>query len=334
MKRNGAVEDIWEHKIGIREFSIKDRKILLNGKPILLKGYSKHEEYPMHGRTFSRDIVRKDYELCKLGNANFVRLCHYPHDLKEYEIASEMGFLAIAEVPNVNFKKEQFQNPELMELAINQLRETIKYYKNETCILFWSLFIECKTYEDAAVDFVPKYIGLAKELDSSRFTIHASDIPEQDKTYSYFDVVGVNYWFGWYNGDTIEGGSALLDRIAANHPDKPMVMTSGGWEGIYGYHSHISQNFWSEEKQADYLEKLTELYVRKDYIVGEIVWTFNDFRVSPWVIDGRSRWPARPMELNHKGVMDYYRRPKLSYYRLQEAFKKWDERLGSGIKEH
>ena len=326
LKCCGAMVDKWEHKIGIREFSIKDRKILLNGKPILLRGYSKHEEYPMHGRTFCKDIVRKDYEICKQGNANFARLCHYPHDLGEYEIASEMGFLVIAEVPNVNFGKEQFKNPELMELAVNQLKETIKYYKNETSIMFWSLFIECKTYEDAAVDFVPRYINLARGLDASRFTIHASDIPEQDRTYEYFDVIGVNYWFGWYAGDDIEGGSALLDRIAARYPDKPMVMTSGGWEGIYGYHSYKSQNYWSEEKQADYLEKLTEMYIKKDYIVGEIIWTFNDFRVSPWVIDNKARWPARPMEMNHKGVLDYYRRPKLSYYRMQEIFKKWDDK--------
>ncbi len=326
LKRSGAVTDRWEHKIGIREFSIKDRKIFLNGEPIFLRGYSKHEEYPMHGRTYCKDIVRKDYEICRQGNANFARLCHYPHDLREYETASEMGFLVIAEVPNVNFKKEQFLNSELMDLAVNQLRETIKYYKNETCIMFWSLFIECKTYEDAAVDFVPRYIKLAKELDASRYAIHASDIPEQDRTYEYFDVIGVNYWFGWYAGDSIEGGSALMDRIAARYPDKPMIMTSGGWEGIYGYHSYRSATYWSEERQADYLEKLTEMYIQKEYIVGEIIWTFNDFRVSPWVVDGKSKWPARPMELNHKGVVDYYRRPKLSYYRQQEAFRKWDTR--------
>lgn len=326
LKRNGVSMDYWSHRIGIREFSIRDRKVLLNGEVINLRGYSKHEEYPVTGRTFSSDIVRKDYELCKKGNANFLRLCHYPHHLEEYKIASEMGFLVIAEVPNVNFKKEQFQNPELLELANKQMRDTIKYYKNETCIMFWSLFIECKTYEAAAVDFVPKYIKLAKDLDPTRFTVHASDIPTQDKTYQYFDVVGINYWLGWYNGHTIEEGSRLLDLIAARYPHKPVLMTSGGWEGIYGNHSYKEKNKWSEEAQADYLESLLNLYISKGYIIGQIVWTFNDFRVSPWLIDGEAKWPARPMGINHKGVLDFYRRPKLAYYRLQEAFKKWDNR--------
>lgn len=116
----------------------------------------------------------------------------------------------------------------------------------------------------------------------------------------------------------------MLDRIAARYPEKPVVMTSGGWEGIYGSHSYKGNVKWSEEAQADYLEKLTEMYLSKEYIVGQIVWTFNDFRVSPWVVAGAAMWPARPMELNHKGVLDYFRRPKLSYYRLQEIFPKWD----------
>ena len=326
LKKNDKPMDYWTHRIGIREFSISNRKVLLNGEVIYLRGYSKHEEYPVTGRTFSDDIVRRDYDLCKKGSANFLRLCHYPHHLKEYEIASETGFLVIAEVPNVNFKKEQFQNPELLELANKQMQDTIKYYKNETCIMFWSLFIECKTYEDAAVDFVPKYIKLAKAMDPTRFVVHASDIPTEDRTYEYFDVVGINYWLGWYNGHTIEDGSLLLDRIAARYPEKPVLMTSGGWEGMYGQHSRKARIKWSEESQADYLESLIDLYVSKDYIIGQIVWTFNDFRVSSWLIDGEAKWPSRPMGINHKGVLDFYRRPKLSYYRLQEAFKKWDEK--------
>ncbi|MDF2989019.1 MAG: glycoside hydrolase family 2 protein [Eubacterium sp.] len=325
--KHGKTMDIWKHRIGVREFSIKDRKVQLNGKPVFLRGYSKHEDYPLMGRTFSPDILRKDYEMCKQGNANFLRLCHYPHHIREYGIASEMGMLVIAEVPNVNFKKEQFANPELMELAINQLKETIKYYKNETCIMFWSLFIECKTYEDSAVDFVPKYIKLAKELDSTRFTVHASDIPTEDRTYEFFDIIGVNYWLGWYISQEIEEGSRLMDTIAARYPDKPVLITSGGWEGMYGYHSYVAKSKWSEESQADYLDDLTDMYISKDYIVGQIVWTFNDFRVSPWVLESGNYARFRPMGINHKGVTDYFRRPKLAYYRLQETFKKWSDKI-------
>jgi beta-glucuronidase len=150
----------------------------------------------------------------------------------------------------------------------------------------------------------------------------------QDNTYDYFDIVGINYWNGWYFGQTIEEGKVFLDDIAKNYPDKPVIITSGGWEGIYGYHSYKKNEFWSEEQQAQYLEDMTNLYLSKDYIVGEIIWTFNDFRTSPWYVKekGSNRFMLRPMELNHKGVVDSFRRPKLAYYKMQEVFKKWNDK--------
>ena len=323
---NGVVQDRWEHRIGIREFSIKNRRILLNGKPIMMRGYSKHEEYPNFGRTFSKDIIRKDYEICKKGNANFLRLCHYPHHLYEYELASEMGFVVLAETPNGNFIKLHFEDKDILENAVNQTKEMLKYLKNETCIIFWNLFMESATNEPGAMEFIPGYIRLVKDIDPTRLTIHASLIPLDDPAANYFDVIGINYWSGWYYGETIEEGSEYLDKIGAKYSDKPVVMTSGGWEGIYGFHSYNRNEKWSEEEQAKYLTEVSRMYISKDYTVGEIIWTFNDFRVSPWILDNSGRWTLRPMELNHKGVVDYFRRPKLSYFAMQKVFKEWDDK--------
>ncbi len=331
LRQNGAIVDQWRHRIGIREFSIKDRKIWINGDPVMLRGYSKHEEYPLHARTFVEAIVRKDYDLLKQGGCNFARLCHYPHHLGEYAIASELGVAVIAEVPNLNFTPEHFLREDVRENAVNQMKELIKYYKNETCIMFWSLFIECRTDAEEAVDFVPAYIEMVKALDPTRLTIHASIRPTIDKTYDYFDVVGVNYWTGWYNGETVEEGSAVLDLIASRYPEKPMIMTSGGWEAIPGLHAYRAEVKWSEESQEAYLDRVTRMYQSKDYIVGQILWTFNDHRVMPWLDADKDWykgwWTQRPAEMNFKGVLDYYRRPKLAYYRLQDTFKKWDDRL-------
>lgn len=329
LRKDGIEMDIWEHSIGIREFGIANRNLMLNNKPLYLRGYSKHEEYPMMGRTFSYDIVRKDYEMCRQAGCNFLRLCHYPHHPEEYEIASQMGFIIMAEIPNLNYGKDHFNNKEIQENSINQLKETIKYYKNEACIMFWSLFIECETEREDSREFVSQYTALTKELDPGRLTIHASIKPVIDKTYEYFDVVGINYWTGWYNGESLEEGSEMLDTIAEKYPDKPVIMTSGGWEGIPNFHSYRSDTKWSEESQADYLVKLTEMYLSKKYIKGEIIWTFNDFRVQPWIDKDKDWfkgwWSLRPMEMNFKGVVDFNRRPKISYFKLIDIFKKWDK---------
>jgi beta-glucuronidase len=327
----GKLQDRWSHRIGIREFAVQGRQLLLNGKPLMLRGYSKHEEYPMLGRSFSPEIVRKDYELCKQGNCNFLRLGHYPHHLAEYLVASEAGFIIMAETPNVNLQARHFENEDVMANSINQMKEMIRYYKNETCIFLWSLFIECETTHESARKIVSDYVKLVKELDPTRFTIHASIFPLNDPTYDCFDIIGVNYWRGWYNGESIEEGSRFFDKIADLYPEKPIVVTSGGWEGIPSFHSYRAGTKWSEESQADYLDELTQMFISKDYLSGQIIWTFNDFRIDPSIeIEGNwlsSGWVMRPMEMNFKGVLDLYRRPKLSYYRLKETFKGWERKL-------
>jgi beta-glucuronidase len=237
-----------------------------------------------------------------------------------------MGFVVLAETPNGNFRKLHFEDRDILANTVNQTKEMLKYYKNETCIIFWNLFMESETNEPAAINFIPGYIKLVKDTDPSRLTIHASLIPLNDPVAAYFDVIGINYWSGWYYGETIEEGSAYLDKIGAKYPDKPVVITSGGWEGIYGFHSYNRNEKWSEEDQAKYLTEVSRMYISKDYTVGEIIWTFNDFRVSPWVLANSGRWALRPMELNHKGVVDYFRRPKLSYFAMQKVFKEWDDK--------
>ena len=283
----------------------------------------------MHARTFVKEIVQKDYDLLRHGGCNFVRLVHYPHHPGEYDIASEAGFAVIAETPNVNFTAEAYVDKEVRQNSFNQLSELIKNYKNHACILFWSLFSECTTNIDEAVEFMPACIRAVKAADPTRLTIHASHRPKEDRCHSFFDVIGINYWNGWFNGETIDEGSALLDEIASLYPEKPLVMTSGGWEGMPGLHAYRGELKWSEESQANYLDELTRMYQNKDYIAGQILWTFNDFRVMPWIDPDkdwlRGWWTQKPAEMNFKGVMDYYRRPKLSYYRMQEAFSRWKD---------
>ena len=65
-------------------------------------------------------------------------------------------------------------------------------------------------------------------------------------------------------------------------------------------------------------------------IVGEIVWNFADFWVSSWDHPSQPpikspRYIIRPLDINHKGMVDFYRRPKSTYYKLKEKFSEWHE---------
>ena len=141
----------------------------------------------------------------------------------------------------------------MLEKAKRVLAEMIRSEKNETCVMFWSLFIECDTHVPAARKFVSEIIETAKALDDTRIVVMASIRPLEDVTYDQFDVIGVNYWEGWYRNAPVEQAVEWLSRMAERFPDRPLLITSHGWEGMYGVRSYAEKVRWSEDLQSDYL---------------------------------------------------------------------------------
>jgi 6-phosphogluconolactonase/glucosamine-6-phosphate isomerase/deaminase len=328
---DGRVCDRLEKRFGIREFGMAGQKILLNGEELKLVGCAKHDEYPLTGRTVTREQLVKDYDLLRQMNANIVRLSHYPHNPLELEVLDELGMVAISEIPMVFLREPQMTSPEMLLKSSQMLAEMIRSGKNSTCIMFWSLFIECETDLPSTRDFVEKMVVLTWELDNTRLVIMASNRPLTDVTYDLFDVIGVNYWEGWYGGHSVEDGIKFLDTMARRYPDKPLLITSHGWEGLYGERSYVEKVPWSEDLQSDYLARIADVYMSFKNIVGEIVWTFADFRVSNWrdisQVDENFNYLGRPMLVNHKGMVDFYRRPKSTYYVMKDKFARWQEKV-------
>jgi beta-glucuronidase len=326
----GGVSDSIEKRFGVREFGMAGQKILLNGEEIKLCGCAKHDEYPLTGRTVTREQLIKDYDLLRQMNANFVRLSHYPHSHLEHEVLEELGMLAISEIPMVFLREAQMTSPEILSKSMHMLTEMIRSEKNTTSIMFWSLFIECETDLPASRAFVESMVGLTRELDDTRLVVMASNRPLTDVTYDLFDVVGVNYWEGWYGGASVDDGIKFLTTMAQRYPDKPLLITSHGWEGLYGERSYVEKVPWSEDSQSDYLSRIADIYLSFKNIVGEIVWTFADFRVSNWrdVSEANEHlsYLGRPLQVNHKGMLDYYRRPKSTYYVMKDKFAQWQEK--------
>lgn len=325
----GAVCDHLEKRFGIRKFRIVGHKILLNGEEVKLVGCSKHDEYPLTGRAVTREQLVKDYDLLRQMNANLVRLAHYPHNRLEHEVLDELGLLAISEIPMVFLGETQMTSPEIMAKSKRMLAEMIRAEKNTTSIMFWSLFIECETHLPSTREFVKAMVDYTKELDDTRLVVMASNRPLTDVAYDYFDVIGVNYWEGWHSGATVEQGIEWLATMARRYPKKPLLITSHGWEGLYGHRSYVGKIPWSEDLQADYLSRIADVYQSFKNIVGEIVWTFADFRVSNWLnvseADARPTYLGRPDLVNHKGLVDYYRRPKSTYYVMRDKFTQCQE---------
>ena len=84
-------------KVGFRKVEIKNSQLLVNGKPILIKGADRHELDPDGGYVLSRERMLKDIQIMKEFNLNAVRTCHYPDDNLWYDLCDEYGIYVVAE---------------------------------------------------------------------------------------------------------------------------------------------------------------------------------------------------------------------------------------------
>src|SRR6516165_12491811 len=100
-------------KIGIRTVEVRGTELLLNGKPVFLKGFGKHEDFVLHGRGLDLVVLVRDFELLKWIGANSFRTSHYPYAEETLQLADEHGLLVIAETPAVSLTFSD--QPEIIE---------------------------------------------------------------------------------------------------------------------------------------------------------------------------------------------------------------------------
>ncbi len=335
----GKLLDEYSDRIGLRTVEVKDKEILINGKPVYLKGYGKHEDFNILGRTFNYSIAKRDFECMKWNGANCFRTSHYPYADEWYRMADEEGFLIIDEVPAVGMMRSThnfvdagtgkytyfFETPTVPKLKKNhlqQVREMITRDKNHPSVIAFSLFNEPETTSDYAYDYFSEIFEEARKLDPERRpltgALEKNSSPEKCKCYPLLDFISLNRYYGWY----ISGGEDFdeaegkfrdeLDRWKALGVNKPFIMTEFGTDTLAGNHS-LPGTMWSEEYQNDYYEMNFRVLDDYDFIQGELVWNFADFATS----EGIFRVGG-----NKKGIFTRDRQPKSAAFVLK---KRWEE---------
>lgn len=142
--KNRLIEVI-PHKIGFKEIKISNGLLLVNGRPVLIKGVNRHETDPITGQTVSKESMLNDVKLMKQFNINAVRTAHYPNDEYWYRLCDEYGLYVIDEANieshGIGYAKDKtLANKPSWELA--HMQRTQRMYhrdKNYTSIIGWSL---------------------------------------------------------------------------------------------------------------------------------------------------------------------------------------------------
>jgi|GEM_PF-6978 len=324
--------DCYQLPVGIRTVRATPDALLLNGKPVFLKGFGRHEDFPVSGRALNVPLIVKDYDLLKWVGANSYRTSHYPYSEEEMRMADRQGILIIAEIPAVSLQFDD--TPENIQVRLEtcrrMLRELVARDKNHPSIIMWSVANEpmppdmlrrmAAGGEPGAQDgvglaFLKALIDLAHQLDATRPATLVGVMGAPLDWLGLGDIVCINRYWGWYTQPgQPELGARLLEQeldglYAALH--KPLIITEFGADTLAGLHRRPALMF-SEEYQVEFLRGYLDVAARKPFVIGLHVWNFADFQATQSIM--------RVGGMNLKGVFTRDRQPKMAAHFLRERW--------------
>ncbi len=330
---DGAAIDRYQVEVGIRTVSVRGSELLLNGEPIELRGFGRHEDFYVSGRGLNLPLMVKDYGLMKWVGANSYRTSHYPYSEEEMRMADREGILVIDEIPAVglSFTDEEADIQARLAQCKAQVRALIARDKNHPAVIMWSVANEpmpphmlaalsgqeTPPVPPESTAFLRTLHELARDLDPTRPVTHAGVHSCPIEWLELADVVCINRYYGWYTqpGHPAQGAAILAQELDTLYEalQRPMILSEFGAGAIAGQHSHPA-TMWSEEYQVAFLRHYLDVVDRKDYVIGAHVWNFADFQTG----EGQNRAGS----MNLKGVFTRAREPKMAAHMLRD---RWHE---------
>lgn len=314
--------DTIDDNIGFRCIEVVGNKLLLNKKPIFLKGVNIHEENPYSG---TRAFSLKDAQILlnaanKLG-CNLVRLAHYPHNENIVREAEKMGLMVWNELPiyqHINFSDSIV--PVKME---TMLKEMIQRDKNRCGVIIWSLSNETYPFTPNRDKELKVLTQKCKAIDSTRLITHVSNMQRYenntfdvwDTIFKYSDIISVNEYVGWYipwQGNPSDTKWKLVC------PDKPVFISEFGGEALFGskYGPTDEAAYWTEEYQENIYKNQIEMFSTIPNLVGVCPWLLFDYKSL-----GRMH-PIYQNGYNRKGLLSEKGEKKKAWYIIHEYYKR------------
>ena len=194
--------------IGFRDVSISGGQLLVNGRPVLIKGANRHEMNPYRGYVVSEEEMIRDIEIMKRLNINTVRTCHYPNDPRWYDLCDRYGLYVIDEANieshGMGYDEQTLAKDPAYEAAhLQRVTRMVQRDRNHPSIIVWSLGNEAGN----GPNFEKAYDWLKQE-DPTRPVQYERAVLERN----------TDIFCPMYRG--YEG----CEQYAASNPSRPMIL--------------------------------------------------------------------------------------------------------------
>lgn len=162
LKDRNKILQSYTTKIGLRQITISDRTLKLNGVPIKLRGIDHHDIWPLGGRVATEESMKRDLEMIKQANINFIRTSHYPPHPGFIELCDEMGIYVMCEVP-FGYGDKHLTDTSYTNILLTRAEATVNRDKNHPSVIVWSI-----GNENPLTELSLKTAQRTKELDPTR----------------------------------------------------------------------------------------------------------------------------------------------------------------------
>ena len=209
-----------------------------------------------------------------------------------------------------------FANPDVHTKADTMLHEMIRRDRDKASVLFWSVANETPN-NPARTAFLTRLVEQARSLDPTRpvtaalntIRLEGPTMILTDPLTQVLDVVGINEYIGWYQGEPTQA-----DTITWDLPQKPIIMSEFGAEAKAGKHGPVNQR-WTEEAQANVYRHQIPMLHKIPQLRGTSAWVLMDFR-SP-----TRNLPLLQDGFNRKGLISEKGVKKQAFFVLQKAYE-------------
>ncbi|MFF7335040.1 glycoside hydrolase family 2 TIM barrel-domain containing protein [Streptomyces sp. NPDC008150] len=295
----GTVTDVVTEPLGLRSFGLDPTSgFTLNGKHVSLHGVNLHQDRADRGWAVSDADHIQDFALIKEVGATAVRMAHYQHDQKEYDLADAAGLVVWSEIPLVDAVTD---SAAFRDSTAYQLRELIRQNHNHPSIVFWGIGNEQRTDNATTNALLGELASIVRSEDPGRISTYANNLGNDAGVAGHADTTAYNKYFGWYGGSYDDLGG-WADGLHKAEPQRTFAVSEFGAGANPAQHAlNPSQpssggSFHPEEYQALLHEASWKQLSARPFVWGSFVWNMFDF-----ASDGRNEG-GRP-GINDKGLV-------------------------------
>ena len=144
---DGKVLQTNSQKIGFRQIEIRGNRLFVNNHPVKLRGVNRHEIHPLRGRSLTPELCRRDAELFREGNCNYIRTSHYPPSEEFLKACDELGMFVESEASlcwiehgaSPIWKTWNYLDTQYLPYMVRANFDNVLAGRQHPCIIIWSL---------------------------------------------------------------------------------------------------------------------------------------------------------------------------------------------------